>query len=300
MRLDVTAAEEALGRTIAEPLGVSVVEAAWAVHETVNENMAQAASIHALEKAKRISDYAMVPIGGAGPVHACNIALKLSLPRVVCPPGAGVASALGFLVSPTSFTFVQGGVVALDELDFAGASAMLGQMEQKGRELLLAAGIAAEQVRVEYLAAMRYVGQGYDVDAPVDATLLAAADRTAIHDAFEGAYRTQFGRVEPGMPVEIVSWRVIVSGPRPVLDLAAARPVKESGDARKGQRRIYFGPKSGFVDAPVYDRYRLVPGTAFEGPGIFEERESTMVVPPGAKARIDAALNLVIDLRVAV
>jgi N-methylhydantoinase A len=69
MRLDVTAAEEALGRTIAQPLGVSVVEAAWAVHETVNENMAQAASIHALEKAKRISDYAMVPIGGAGPVH---------------------------------------------------------------------------------------------------------------------------------------------------------------------------------------------------------------------------------------
>ena len=177
-------------------------------------------------------------------------------------------------------------------------SAMLGQMEQKGRELLLAAGIAAEQVRVEYLAAMRYVGQGYDVEAPVDATMLAAADRTKMRDAFEGAYRTQFGRVEPGMPVEIVSWRVIVSGPRPVLDLAQAWPAIASGDARKGQRRIYFGPKSGFVDAPVYDRYRLLPGTAFEGPGIFEERESTMVVPPRAKARVDAALNLVIDLPV--
>ena len=238
----------------------------------------------------------MVPIGGAGPVHACNVALKLSLARVVSPPGAGVASALGFLVSPTSFTFVQGGVVALDALDFAGVSAMLDPMEQQGRKLLLAAGIAVEEVEVEHLAAMRYVGQGYHVEAPVDRAMLAAADRAAMRDAFERAYRTQFGRIDPGMPVEIVSWRVIVSGPRPAIDLTVARPAKGDGDARKGQRRIYFGPKSGFVDAPVYDRYRLQPGSSFEGPGIFEERESTMVVPPGAKAQIDAGRNLVIDI----
>ena len=118
MQLDIEASKTAVKNTIADPLGISVVDAAWAIHETVNESMSQAAAIHALEKAKRISDYTMIPIGGAGPVHACNIALKLNLSQLVCPPSAGVASALGFLVSPTSFTNLQGGVVPLSRLNF--------------------------------------------------------------------------------------------------------------------------------------------------------------------------------------
>jgi N-methylhydantoinase A len=296
MKLDVKAAETALQKNIAEPLGVSVTDAAWAIHETVNENMAQAANIHALEKAKRINDYTMVPIGGAGPVHACNIALKLSLPRVVCPPGAGVASALGFLVSPMAFTFVQGGVVPLSAMDFRAVGEMLDGMEQDGRALLSKAGIPGEQVHVEVLVAMRYVGQGYDVEASLDRSVLDAADTNAMRDVFELAYRTQYGRIEENMPVETVAWRVVVSGEKPKIDLVAARPATASGDARKGEREIYFGPQAGFVNAPVYDRYCLVPGSKFEGPSVFEERESTMVVPPGAKATIDDALNLVIDL----
>jgi N-methylhydantoinase A len=299
MKLDLAAAEQAIEKNIAKPLGVSVIDAAWAIHEVVNENMAQATSIHALEKARRIADYAMVPIGGAGPVHACNIARKLSLPRVICPLGAGVASAYGFLVSPTSFTFVQGGVVALDFLDFDSICETLGSMESRGRELLLAAGTAADGVQVEYLAAMRYVGQGYEVEAAVTQDMLDARDRVAMRMAFESAYRALFGRIETGMNAEIVSWRVIVSGPRPIIDLTAARPRTETGNAKKGERRICFGPDSGFVVAPVYDRYRLAVGDSFDGPCIFEERESTAIAPPGTTVRIDEILNLIIDFPIA-
>ena len=296
MKLDVAAANQALNRNIGDPLNISTVEAAWAIHETVNENMAQAATIHALEKAKNIAGYVMIPIGGAGPVHACNIALKLSVHRVICPPSAGVASALGFLVSPASFTFVQGGVEALEDLDFSSVRKILGEMERKGRELLLAADTNTESVVVEHLAAMRYVGQGYDVETPVNDAILEKGDRSAISDAFEHAYEAQYGRVEPGMPVEIVSWRVIVSGPRPAINLAPARIATANGNEVKGERDVYFGPKKGFVKASVYDRYRLVSGKTFRGPCIFEERESTTVVPPGAQVHIDPALNLVIDL----
>ena len=296
IRLDVEAANEALNRNLADPLGISAMEAAWAVHETVNENMAQAASIHALEKARNIAGYAMFPIGGAGPVHACNIARKLSLPRVVCPSSAGVASALGFLVSPTSFTFLQGGVTALEDLDFGHTGAMLSGMEHEGRELLSAAGTDAAGVRVEHLAAMRYLGQGYDVEARVSRQMLREHDRAAIREAFETAYRKQFGRVEPGMPVEIVSWRVTVSGPLPDIELAQAGSTTGPGDALKGLRRVYFGTGIGFVEVPVYNRYGLSPGNTFEGPCIFEERESTAVVPPGARATVDPMLNLLIDM----
>ena len=296
MRLDVEAASAALGRNVAEPLGVSVTEAAWAVHETVNENMAQAAIIHALEKARNIGSYTMLPIGGAGPVHACNIAMKMSLSRVVCPPSAGVASAFGFLVSPTSFTFVQGGVNPLDALDFSAINAMLADMEREGRELLSAAGVDQDSVRVECLAAMRYIGQGYDVETAVDGKMLKARDRAAIRRSFELAYETQFGRVERDMAVELVSWRVNVSGPRPSIELATAPGACESASALKGRRPVYFGPETGFVDAPVLNRYALLSGDEFEGPCIFEERESTTVVPPGARASVDPSLNLIVDL----
>jgi N-methylhydantoinase A len=294
MRLDVAASERALERGIAQPLGLSVLEAAWAIHETVNENMAQAASMHALEKARRITDYVMVPIGGAGPVHACNIALKLGLPRVLCPLGAGVASAQGFLVAPVSFTQVRGGVVALDELDWPTLRAQLAEMQQACMTQLEATGAAG--AHTAYVAAMRYVGQGYDVDVALGAAQLAEGRAAALREAFEQAYRAQFGRAEPGMPVEIVSWRLTVAGPPPQIDLAAGRLGHEHGEGRRGERQVYFGPHTGFVLTPVYDRYLLAPGRRFSGPAVFEERESTTVVPPGATARIDAALNLLVEL----
>ncbi len=296
MRLDVTAANDALQRSVATPLGLSVVDAAWAIHETVNENMAQAAHIHALERAKRIADFAMVPIGGAGPVHACNIALKLGLSRVVAPLGAGVASALGFLVAPSAFTFVQGGVVELAQLDHSAIVAMLDSMCEQGFAMLTAAGADAGNANVSCVAAMRYVGQGYEVEVAIDQALLQAPQRDQLRAAFETTYRDNFGRIEANMPVEIVSWRVIVAGPDPRVDLIAGRPQLTQGPAQRGRRPVYFGPARGFVTTPVFDRYALAPGSRLEGPAIFEERESTTVVPPGANAEIDAALNLIIHL----
>ncbi|MFM8616880.1 MAG: hydantoinase/oxoprolinase family protein, partial [Alphaproteobacteria bacterium] len=141
MKLDVTAAEAALAEHIGKPLGLSVPEAAWAIHETVNGNMAQAAAIHALEKAKRIDAYAMVPIGGAGPVHACHIGMKLGLRRIIVPLGAGVASAFGFLAAPLSFACVQGGVAPLAGLDFAKLREVTGTMTAQGKAMAAAAGV---------------------------------------------------------------------------------------------------------------------------------------------------------------
>ena len=298
MQLDIEASKAAVKNTIADPLGLSIVDAAWDIHETVNEIMAQAAAIHALEKAKRITDYTMIPIGGAGPVHACNIALKLNLSKIVCPPGAGVASALGFLVSPTSFTTVQGGVVPLSRLNFKKAIRQILDMEAQGRKLITAAGESESSIGVKVLASMRYIGQGYNVEVGMTKAVLIAEDAEAIRQLFEAVYLTQFGRIEPDMAVEIVSWRVVTAGPTPEIDLAVARSVPQSDDCSKGHRQIYFGPKNGFVSAPVYARSKVQVGREFVGAAIFEERESTIVVPPGSHSHVDKALNLIINLPV--
>ena len=230
MRLDVEAAKAAIARDLARPLGLSVTEAAWAIHATVNQNMAQASSIHALEKARRISDYAMVPIGGAGPVHACHIAQALGIRHLVCPLGAGVASAFGFLASPISFAFVRGYVSSLDGADFAAIHGLLQELEGEGRRLVGTAGVAEADISVRRIAAMRYAGQGFEVETEITPSMLEKSDRTALRAAFEAAYLQQYGRTEPAMLVELVSWRVIVAGQRPQIDLHSARGKVGSGE----------------------------------------------------------------------
>jgi N-methylhydantoinase A len=300
MRLDVAAAEAAVARHAAQPLGLSAIEAAWGIHETVNGNMAQAASIHALEKAKRIGAYAMVPIGGAGPVHACHMGMKLGLARIVAPAGAGVALAFGFLAAPVSFAFMQGWVAPLATLDFARLRDLLGGMEAEGRRMLAQAGVDPASATLRLIGAMRYLGQGYQVEATLAPEAVAAGDRAALRAAFEAEYAGQYGRTEPVVPVECVSWQVIVAGPRPRIDLTATalHGAAHGGVAvaRRGARQAYFPAAGGSVETPVYDRTRLALGDAIAGPALIEERESTLVLPPGAAARCDVALNLVVDL----
>ena len=288
MALDVAAAERAVAARLAGPLGLSPVEAAWAVHETVNTAMAQAAAIHALEKARRIEGYTLVPIGGAGPVHAVEVARKLGIARLVVPAGAGVASAFGVLAAPISFALLRGLVAPLAALDLDALRAILAAMEAEGRALVARAGAEAAATRLR--VAMSYAGQGYQVEAEV-----ARLERDAIRAAFEAEYLRLYGRTEPHLPVECVGWRVTVSGPVPRLDLAAGAAAGGArGAARTGARAAWFAGR--FVEAAVFDRAALLPGDAVPGPALVEERESTLVLPPGAIARCDAALNLVVDL----
>lgn len=293
MRLDVAAAERAIRQHLAEPLGLTVVEAAWALHETVNGNMAQAAAIHALEKARRIEAYTMVPIGGAGPVHAAQVCRKLGIARMVAPAGAGVASAFGFLASPISFVFVRGWVAPLGGLDFAALRALIAEMEAEGHRLVAEAGVAAAETRTTVIGALRYAGQGFQVETVIPADALAGGDRAAVRRAFEAAYLQQYGRTEPALPVECVSWQVVVAGPTPVLDLA--RGAGGGGVAVTGRRPAWF-PDLGFVETPLVDRARLGPGDRLRGPALVEERESTLVLPPGTEAVCDTALNLVVAI----
>ncbi|MGB7299333.1 MAG: hydantoinase/oxoprolinase family protein [Burkholderiaceae bacterium] len=302
MRLDVSAAREAIAKTVAEPLGLTVEQAAAGIHDLVNENMARASAIHALEKARRIDDYAMLPIGGAGPVHAAHIAIKLGLSTVMCPVGAGVASAFGFLASPMSFSFVRGRIEALDSLSFKTVNPLLDSLLAEGKQLLSDANVTTEP-RVQVAAAMRYQGQGYEIDVPLLRATIQHGDTTAIAQAFEASYQQQFGRIEEKLAIEVVSWRLMVSGPRPDDLLSqsdsttdkTSRATGESVSAEPiGSRPAWFD--GAFRDTPVYRRDQLAPGFTCVGPALVEERESTLVIPVDATIECDAQRNLRITL----
>jgi N-methylhydantoinase A len=297
MKLDRARAEEALRKRLAEPLGMDLTRAAWGIHHVVNENMANAARIHLVERGRDQRRYSLIAFGGAGPVHAYRVAEKLKLRQIVCPPAAGVTSAFGFLVAPMAFDFVQTYLTVLRGLDFDHLNAIFEEMEARGRALLRQAGVPEDAITVTRSADMRYLHQGFEINVPVPSGRLSADDTPRLQANFDREYERLYKRLNPDVDVEALNWRVIVAGPRPAIKVqqtdAPATPLEAT---RRGERPAYFPETSGHVNCPVYDRYQLAPGMALRGPAIVEERESTVVVGPGARVEVDAYQNVVIWL----
>lgn len=293
MKLDVEAAASAVESEIGGPLGLDRIAAAWGIHQLANEAMASAARIHAIERGQEISRFPMFAFGGAGPVHAYGVARILKLPRVIYPFGAGVMSAVGFLTAPLSFDFVRTSPGRLENLNWEAANGHISEMEREGASKL-AGSLQAEAITFRRWADMRYRKQGSDIRVPIPDGKLGPDSVTEISKAFERTYTELYGHTVPNTPIDVMSWRVVASGPKPTLDLPTATP--RSGNAIKAKRSVYLPDHSAFVEVPVYDRYSLGIGDAFEGPAIIEERESTVVVNGPGKISLDANRNLIVDL----
>ena len=296
MWLDRDAARHAIAERVGKPLGLDPVEAAWGIHQLANESMAGAARIHAIERGKDVERFPIFAFGGAGPVHAFGVARILQSPSVIFPLGAGVMSAVGFLVAPLSFDFVRTLPGVLDALDWGAIAGTVAEMEAEGRAIL-GRTIAADQIRFRRFADMRYRKQGYEIRVPIPDGLLDASRRDEIRRNFESAYRAIYGHTVRDAPVEAVSWRVVTQGPRPSLRLpTSARGGRDARAARKGVRRVYVSDARGYAEVPVYDRYALGAGATLEGPAVIEERESTVVVGAVARIRVDDAANVIVEV----
>jgi N-methylhydantoinase A len=279
MALDMEAARRSLAGP-AERLGMSIEQVAWGIHQIVNENMANAARAHLGERGKDPRRLPLFAFGGAGPVHGYRVAEILRLPALIAPAGAGVGSTLGLLSAPLAFDFVRSAYSRLDGLDWAFVNGLLEEMAAEGRAVLERSGLSSSQITYQRSADMRYTGQGHEVSVPLPDGALSEASLTAISAAFDQVYRTLYGRKGPDVPLEVINWRVVATGPRPSLDFRLPGSSADASSARKGTRNAWFPERGDYVDTPVYDRYALSPGTTLAGPAIVEERESTLIIGP--------------------
>jgi N-methylhydantoinase A len=169
-------------------------------------------------------------------------------------------------------------------------------MAEEGRRVLESSGLPAREVVYRRTADMRYVGQGHEVSVALPDGELNAQHLRCIEESFEETYRALYGRKGPDVPLEVINWRVVASGPRPEWQLKLARGAERS-DARMGSRPAYFPESEGFVETIIYDRYALKPGMELTGPAIVEERESTLIIGGRGHGRVDSAMNVVVELR---
>ncbi|MFK7818690.1 MAG: hydantoinase/oxoprolinase family protein, partial [Planctomycetaceae bacterium] len=298
MSLDVASARNQIDKKIAQPLGMSVEEAAWGIHQIANENMANAARVHALERGKDPRRFPLFAFGGGGPVQAYRIALSLGSPQLIAPLGAGVMSTVGFLSAPLAFDFVRSWTTTLDDMNWGRANELLGAMQAEGEELLTASEVEVADIVHDRKVDMRFVGQGHEIAVSLPQGALDTETESQLRTEFDSVYRELYERSGPPVPIEITNWRVVSSGPKPNVSLNVRKSTTiESADAAlKGTRSAWFPESSGFTQTPVYDRYQLSPGITFAGPAIVEERESTVIVGPDAKCSIDEHHNLCIEM----
>ena len=299
MRLDPDAARRSVEDRLVRALGRDATTVAWGIHDIVNDNMASAARVHLAERGRDPRAYSLVATGGAGPVHAHRIARKLRVRRVLCPLGSGVASTIGLLVAQPRADLVHAYVARLDDLEWGRLNMIYAAMRQRAAVLLAQVGVPANDVRMQPLADLRYVGQGFEVVTPIPDGPYAAASAAEIAAAFTSAYAARHGRAMPAMPVEGLNWRLRATGRRAdLLRLAAALRAgrQHDGSPLRGDRLAYYPERGGFVPTPVYDRYALRAGECFVGPALIEERESTVVVGAGAKFSVDRYHTLIIEV----
>jgi len=292
MRLDTAAAARAVG-ALAGALDLAPEATAAGIPAVVNENMAAAARVHVAEQGHDARDFALLVTGGGGPLHGCEVARRLGMARVICPPAAGVASALGLLLAPARVDRVATVARRLDALDWPGFEARFAAMEAEARALITATLGAGARLAFRRAADMRFQGQGYETAVELPAGPYGAEAAPALREAFFAAYRQVFGRQPPVTVVEVVNIRVSVTGEAEGAGLDAQLPEAPPAAAPR-RRRLRFGTTE--HEVPVLDRFILAAGTRLAGPALVEEGMSTLVLPPGASAVVEASGNIVVTL----
>ena len=288
MALDHHAAEQAMHREIAEPLGLAVELAALGVSEIVDENMANAARVHAIESGKDARGRTLVAFGGAAPLHAARLAEKLGLDRVLVPSYAGVGSAVGFLRAPIAYEIVRSALQRLDQFDAAAANALFAAMRAEAEPIVRrGAGERAADRDAFRLYALPRPGPR-DRGAAVG-PLLPRRRCGHLPHRFRGR-----------IPPPLQSGHPRGRGRNPELGVAPLGPGPGRGNPlpaapepyrpQPARSRPVLDPESGeFIEVAIHERRDLLPGAAIPGPAVIVEDETSTVVSRLFDAHIDAS-----------
>ena len=282
--IDHGAAEAAVARRLADPLGLDVRTAAAGVVDIVNNAMAEALKIVSVQRGHDPREFTLAAFGGAGPLHASALAAELGIAEVLCPPIPGAFSALGLVGTDLKRDYMRTVYMTTAAADPAVLEAAFAALQAEGSAMLDRANVAPERRRFARSIDARYERQSYDLPIPVPPRPLDAAALAEIAEAFHDRHRQTYGHDNRGEPVQLVNVRLAAIGaiaPLLIRDQTAAAGT----EAIKSQRQVWFRD-TGTTTANIYARSRMPAGLIAAGPAVIESLESTILVPPGWQARM--------------
>ncbi|UGS36925.1 hydantoinase/oxoprolinase family protein [Capillimicrobium parvum] len=274
-------AERAIRERIAEPLGLSLTDAALGIVEVANAKMAAALENEIIGRGFDPRDFTLMSYGGAGPFHAVGYAAELGIDTIVVPgEAASVWSAFGISQADIRYQFEES-VVRQEpfspqelEADFGGlrerALATLSEREDPGA------------FSFRRYARMRFQWQLHELEFRLPDEPLTEDRVREFTAAFVAMYQERYGEAAllPGARLEIVSLRL-----EPAIAMGSGgldRLTIADGPAEKGSRPVYFERGAGAVDTPAFRGDALAAGRVVEGPAVVDLAITGIVVPPGS------------------
>ena len=298
--IQIDRAEAAITHQLAEPLGLSLVEAALGVHAIVNANMAAALRLVSIRRGFDPRDFTLLPFGGAGPLNGGMVAEACGIRRILVPPTPGVLSALGLMLAPTQHEAMASYEVESSRAQTADIVRIFAELDRECRRRMQVDRVDLAETSAEYFAQMRYVGQSHQLEVPLGDEL--GAD--TIDDAratFHAQHEQTYNHSDEKAPVEFVALRAVHQRPAPQTQLLAPSQ-GGAGETPVGQlpvsdsRPVCLSAAEGYRDTPVYQREALPVGFRFAGPAIVEQPDTTTLIHPGQTAEVDRFANMVIEL----
>ncbi len=287
VKLDVELSREAIRRKIAEPLNLSLEEAALGIVKVVNVNMEVDTRLSFSERGIDHRNFALVAFGGAGPVHAARVARNVGIPRVIVPPYPGISCAMGLLQTDVKHFYLRSHPASLPALPVETIDSLFGELEQRALGEAKAEGFALDNVELLYSMDLRYPYQGYELTVPCKAPPFSEADKEVVRRAFDQAHFQVYAISAPDEIPEVVNLRLVSVSKVPHLELPdIAQGDASASAARTGSRRARFEEFPDFIDTPVYRRDKLRQGNLIDGPAIIEQLDSTTVLLPRQRAEV--------------
>ncbi|MFS2049145.1 hydantoinase/oxoprolinase family protein [Variovorax sp. Varisp41] len=286
----------AIDAHVAGPLKLDRLAAAHGIRQVANVNMARAIRAVTVERGRDPRDMSMIAFGGGGPLHAVAVARLLGIRRVIAPIMAGVFCSAGMLSADAEHNFVKAVLRPLADCEPAALARATAVLADQGFTVLASEGYAADAVRVERFADLRYLGQSSELTVALPAGTLDTAVLEQLARDFHGLYQQTFG-YSSDEPLELVNLRVSAHGRSDFrLDFAKCRVDATALQGTQGERLVSFAPGEAPASTPVVPRASLG-AEPVQGPLIVESYDTTIVVPPHCSARADAIGNIVIDLQ---
>ena len=292
-QLDREGAKKAV-QTVADALGVGLMEAARGIIDIVNENMFGALRMISVQQGYDPREFALMGFGGAGPLHVNAVAKLMDSWPAVSPVSPGVLCALGDATTRMRTETARSFSKLAKDTNVADLIAVLDEMQSQTRAELTADGVPESAITSEFEVDIRYAGQAFEVPLTIDAELLKKDGIEGVLDRFNEEHLRLF-TFNMDTPHEIVNLRAVALGEAPALP--AAELPKGNGDPSEAKIRDHKLWMDGEERAAViYDRAKLKQGDKIAGPAIITEMDSTTLVELGCTATVDPVGNIMITL----
>lgn len=278
---------------LADSLGTSLEETAEGIVGIAVSGMFREVSKLCSRRGIDVGEFSLLAFGGGGPMMACFLARDLGMKRVIVPPSPGVLSALGGLTADVRNDFTETAYYDLAPANAPYMGETIGRLTEKARRWMVEEQHYEGTPVFHASGEMRYRGQSFEIEVPIDPAALAKGDVTPVAEAFHAEHRRLYGHADPEAPIQIIAINLVVSGHSAKPTLPRSTPVPRAVTPEKFMMAWLDGARR---EVPLFARTDLTPGASFTSPCVIAQDDTTTIVPVGFAGEVDAHGNLILTL----